>query len=132
MLSAMNWLACNFGRKAPGNHSGEESESGTVTLQTVVIDWQALGALGLPVVPGTAIVTEYFFKSTDPTVTAFRVTITYTDSAGDHVVTQPCDVPNNGALAGIFLANVQPDQVKSMVVTGLRAAGPPETIAAGS
>ncbi len=104
------------------------SESGTVTVQTVVIDWQQLGALGVPVVPGTAIVTEWFFKSTDPTVTAFRVTITYTDSAGDHTVTQLCDVPTSGALAGTFLANIQPDQVKSMVVTGLRAAGPPETV----
>jgi hypothetical protein len=103
-------------------------QSGTVTVQTVVIDAQQLGAMGMPVVPGVATITELFFKSTDPTVTAFRVVITYSDSAGDHVVSQLCDVPTNGSLAGTYLTNVQPDQVKSIVVTSLRAAGPAELV----
>jgi hypothetical protein len=93
-----------------------------LTVFTVQLNSDVFGVAGVPGVipPGfPASSVEIFTASTDRGVTAFRVTIEYTDNLGAHTESRTSSV-SAGMMALAFFGGVQVSQISSVSVTRLR------------
>lgn len=92
-----------------------------LTVMTIQLNSGFFGPTGLPAL-GMPDAMEIFVSSTDKEITAFRVSIEYSDATGVHQDSRTISPGDHGMMALAFFPLVKVDKVSSVVVTRLRDA----------
>jgi hypothetical protein len=102
------------------NAASWDGTKGDLTVLTFSFNNQLIGTPHLS--DKTVWTTEFLIHTTDATVSAFLVSITYTDDSGVHSESQVCGIPAVGA-PGVALTffTVKQDQITNVTVTRLHA-----------